>query len=298
MISIIICSISPDRLRAIQQNIWQTVGVEYEIISIDNNEKRWSIAKAYNYGAQQAKFPYLFFVHEDVKFHSQNWGEFIVQKLKEPDCGVIGFAGSKVRLNCYTGWGSTEKYDVTYLYQGLPNGLTAFSVSNSYLQHPFENVVVLDGLGIFVRKEVWSSFPFDEQLLTGFHCYDLDFSLQIVASGRYKNYVCCSNQVLIEHFSLGSFNESWYVDTIRLHQKKWKKLLPIKVDGCELSDKEQKKIEERLTNIFLRNILKTKCAERKIVLSEFLDYSFSWKHLGHCITAIFKFISMSLKPHK
>ncbi len=40
-----------------------------------------------------AKYPYLFFVHEDVKFHLQNWGGVIENKLREPDCGVIGFAG-------------------------------------------------------------------------------------------------------------------------------------------------------------------------------------------------------------
>lgn len=60
MVSIIICSVSPLLLEDLKQNIAQTIGVEYEIIAIDNREKRWPIAKAYNYGAQQAKYPYLF----------------------------------------------------------------------------------------------------------------------------------------------------------------------------------------------------------------------------------------------
>ena len=53
MVSIIICSVSPLLLEDLKQNIAQTIGVEYEIIAIDNREKRWPIAKAYNYGVQQ-----------------------------------------------------------------------------------------------------------------------------------------------------------------------------------------------------------------------------------------------------
>ena len=103
MLSIIICSVSPERLQAVKQNIQQSIGVEHEFVVIDNREKKWPIAKAYNYGARAAVYPYLFFVHEDVKFHSQNWGLFIEKKLQEPDCGVIGFTGSKVKLKCYSG---------------------------------------------------------------------------------------------------------------------------------------------------------------------------------------------------
>ena len=68
MLSIIICSVLPERLRKISQNIDETIGVEYEIVTIDNREKCWSIARAYNEGARQAKYPNLFFVHEDVMF--------------------------------------------------------------------------------------------------------------------------------------------------------------------------------------------------------------------------------------
>ena len=84
MLSIIICSISPERLQEISQNIHATIGVEHEIIAIDNREKCWSIARAYNEGARQARYPYLFFVHEDVKFHSQDWGTVVAEKLAEP----------------------------------------------------------------------------------------------------------------------------------------------------------------------------------------------------------------------
>lgn len=115
MLSIIICSVSPERLEQVTRNIHDTIGVDYEIIAIDNREKQWPIARAYNEGASRAHYPFLFFVHEDVKFHSVGWGKCIEKKLKEPDCGVIGFAGSKVKLKCYSGWGDVYKWDYILL---------------------------------------------------------------------------------------------------------------------------------------------------------------------------------------
>ena len=85
MFSIIVCSISPERLSNLSQNIHDTIGVEYELIGIDNRTKKWPIAKVYNEGARQARYPYLFFVHEDVKFHTKDWGQVIIEKLQEPE---------------------------------------------------------------------------------------------------------------------------------------------------------------------------------------------------------------------
>lgn len=41
MLSIIICSVSPERLQQVTQNIHDTIGVEHEIIAIDNRETHW-----------------------------------------------------------------------------------------------------------------------------------------------------------------------------------------------------------------------------------------------------------------
>lgn len=289
MFSIIICSISPDRLQQVTQNIQNTIGVEHEIIAIDNREKHWPIARAYNEGAAKACYPYLFFVHEDVKFHTVGWGNCIAQKLKDPDCGVIGFAGSKVKLKCYSGWGQFYDWNVIHYYQRVECE-TRYYVASSTLERPFEEVLTLDGFAMFVRKNLWKEYPFDENLLTGFHCYDLDFSLQIASSKRYKNYVCCLNDVLIEHSSLGHYNHSWYQDTIRMHKLKWNKMLPMKVDSLQLDKRQMRKQEERYFSFFLRDLLKNNYPEKKAVLKEFLSYSFSLKHLGHCIVYICRYL--------
>ena len=292
MVSIIICSVSPLLLEDLKQNIAQTIGVEYEIIAIDNREKRWPIAKAYNYGAQQAKYPYLFFVHEDTRLLSDKWGEFIIPKLAEPECGVIGFVGDKARFSCCSGWYQfCDMSKVSYFYQRIKEGKTLFLVENADLNQPFQEVITLEGLGFWVRKDIWEKYPFDEELLTGFHCYDIDFSLQI-ATANYKNYVCCSNQMLIEHFSQGNFSDiNWFSTTLRLH-KKWKHLLPIKTSDLNISERKIRKCEELASYDFLRQVLKSDCDimfKRKI-FKMFLCRPFSWRHLTNCISAIIKYM--------
>ena len=289
MLSIVICSIAPERLKQVCQNIHDTIGLEHEIISIDNRDKKWPIARAYNEGARQARYPFLFFVHEDVKFHTQDWGQFIEDKLSEPDCGAIGFAGSKIKFKAYSGWSQFAKWKRALLFQG-GGEITKLEVLNVVLEQPFEEVIVLDGLGLFVSRKVWKQYPFDEKMLTGFHCYDLDFTLQIAAGKQFKNYVCCSPKVVIEHFSTGTYTRNWYQETIRMHKLKWNAFLPLKVDGLMMSEKALKRSEERCFNIFMRALLNTDYPERKIILKEFLAYPFSWKHLGHSLLNVCRYL--------
>lgn len=289
MFSIIICSISPERLSQLKANIQETIGVEYEVIALDNREKKWPIAKAYNEGARQARHPYLFFVHEDVRFHTKNWGEVIAGKLQEPDCGVIGFAGSKVKFKTYSGWPQIPIFGCSSLYQKEPHK-TNFAVFNVRLEKPFEEVVCLDGLGLFVSKALWEQYPFDEKMLTGFHCYDLDFSMQIARSRKYKNYVCTTPQVLIEHFSLGTLDKVWMRETIRMHKQKWNSFLPLKTFDVELSPKAEQKMEEKCFHVFVQRLLRSDYSDKWSILKEFLGCSYSLKHIGHCYTNLNTFL--------
>lgn len=291
MLSIIICSVSPERLCGVQQNIKDTigVGVDYEIISIDNQEKHWPIAKVYNHGARQAKYPYLFFVHEDVKFHSQGWADFIEQKLAEPDCGVIGFAGSKVKVRAYSGWTQARKWNVQCYYQRVGSGFSEFYVEGAYLQHPFKEVVVVDGFAMFVRRDIWVENLFDEQILTDFHCYDLDFSMQI--SQNYKNYICCAH-ILIEHFSAGAFSGNWFSETIRLHANKWNHYLPLKTSDIGLTERDLAKEEESVAYYFLFKLLRSDASNeiKKKILIEFWHRPFSWGNFIHCLSCTLKYL--------
>ena len=55
MISIIICNRAHPINLSLQRNIQDTVGVEYEIVAIDNSRGNYNIFQAYNEGVRRAK---------------------------------------------------------------------------------------------------------------------------------------------------------------------------------------------------------------------------------------------------
>jgi hypothetical protein len=82
-------------------------------------------------------------------------------------------------------------------------------------------VVCVDGMWFCTPKKVALENLFDEQLLKGFHGYDIDYCLKV--NLKYK--VVVTFNILMEHFSEGGYNQSWLDDTLRLH-KKWEGSLP------------------------------------------------------------------------
>lgn len=113
MISIIISSFRPNLFSDLIENIKDTIGIdEYEIIKIDN-PGIMGLCDAYNKGAADAKYKYLCFCHEDVLFHTQNWGELIISSFsKNPRIGIVGFAGSVYKTWIPSGWGTSTIGDV------------------------------------------------------------------------------------------------------------------------------------------------------------------------------------------
>lgn len=221
MISILVCSVDPQRLSAFKKNIEDSIGIAYEILFFDNRTEHWGLSKVYNHLSKQAKYDFLCFCHEDVEFLSNNWGNILISQAQQPDCGVVGFAGSKAKSKTFSGWGGgnhrNRRFNLTEVNkQGFE---TVFK--KSYGEEPFSEVLVLDGFCLFVRKQVWAEFPFDELVLSNFHLYDLDFSLQIAQ--KYKNYV--NQNIKVRHFSSGSYSQLWLDETRKFHEK-WESRLP------------------------------------------------------------------------
>ena len=74
MVSCIICSRKQDISTDLKENIKNTVGCDYELLIIDNSKNQYNIFKAYNEGIRRAKGDILCFMHEDIFYHTQNWG--------------------------------------------------------------------------------------------------------------------------------------------------------------------------------------------------------------------------------
>ena len=219
MISVIVSSHKEIDFFGFSQSLFETIGVPYELIKIEN-PGQFSISKAYNLGAEKAKFEYLIFVHEDVVFVTPGWGIKHMNLYKtHPELGIVGVAGSMKKSSLPTGWGTgTGEFDRIHLIQ-IHNKKEEFQSTGKSTDR-FEVVRVLDGVFLSTTKEIWSNFRFDENL-QGYHLYDIDFSLRV--SQKWKAII--SYEILLKHFSSGNYNSDWVDKTLEYHQDKVKSSL-------------------------------------------------------------------------
>ena len=224
MISIIVSSINPEQNLLFRKNIEQTIGVLYELLIHDNRESKWGLCKIYNHYARISKYDILCFFHEDICFHTDDWGGIIADFLsRTPQAGVIGFAGSTIKTKNVSGWGSYKDTTRKNVIQHLGNGRVQDRTCNPF-QESYAPVVVVDGLALITTKRVWEQCPFDEMKFPGFHLYDLDFSMQVAR--YYTNFVCYP--IRVEHFSNGSYTKEWFDKSVVFHQK-WAGELPFSI---------------------------------------------------------------------
>jgi len=222
MISIIICHRNANYLNTFKQNVFNTIGVPYEIIVVDNSKNKYSIFQAYNIGFCKSIFEIICFVHEDVLFHTQDWGKKVVEYFSNPKVGLIGILGSHYLPALPGSWGSTKIISGTII-QGINDKLKKSNLryhANSESSLP---AVLLDGVWLCVSRTAMENVNFDEKTFRGFHCYDSDICLQIKKQHFEIRVIF---DIILEHFSTGNKNSLWVKDTFRLF-KKWKQYLPI-----------------------------------------------------------------------
>jgi GT2 family glycosyltransferase len=223
MLSIIICSRSKTLQDVFIENISKTVGVDYEIIPIDNSENRYTIFSAYNDGYKKSKYPYLCFVHEDVIFYTPNWGEKVIEHLQNPKTGIIGLAGVDLVTRVPAVWSSIFNPRLNIIQSDKkgkkPTEFIQKPTDYNELRH---SSVTLDGVLMCMRKELMLEIHFDQNL-KGFHGYDYDITLQAVILG-YQNYVIYD--VILEHLSCGKTDIHYFRNLIAIF-KKFENHLPI-----------------------------------------------------------------------
>ncbi|TKC03262.1 glycosyltransferase [Pedobacter cryotolerans] len=256
MISIIICSVSEEMLANVSLNIDETIGVPYEIIAYNNSTGNKGICEVYNNGANKAKFEILCFMHEDIAYRTSNWGKLLVDTFKKnTSIGVLGVVGSSYKSLAPSGWGADSNHGTTT----FSNYIQCYKKSDKEKELIYNNpkgtspaeVVVLDGLWLSTTRTIALARPFDEKLLEGFHCYDIDFCLNV---GREYG-VFVTYDILIEHFSEGSYDAKWLEDTLKI-QNKWENILPKFVDN--ITNDEQYKIEKRAFKRFIVSLVESK----------------------------------------
>jgi glycosyltransferase involved in cell wall biosynthesis len=228
MISIIVCSICQKNFIRLSDSIQEKIGIPFQLIRIENNIEKLSISEAYNKGADQAVYDFLCFIHEDVVFHTNQWGEALVKAFKGlPNPGVLGVAGSNYLPISPSYWWIPDpkrrfcNYLDNHETGNIGEGKLRFSGHTDPVQ-----VYLLDGMFLAIKKEVFKKVKFDESL-EGFHGYDTSICLR--SAIEFQNYFIPN--ILIEHFSQGKPNVTWLLNTVNSYSQKERIPFQGKIDG-------------------------------------------------------------------
>ena len=237
MISIVICSRTIDISQSLKINIQETIGLNYEIIVINNSQNNYSIFSAYNLGVKQCNNEIICFMHDDVHFETLNWGNIVINQFQKENIGAVGVAGTPYYAKMPGAWWS--------------GGMICQHISGQtdYAYAPIKNnalpIVVLDGLWFCIKKELFKTISFDEKNFSGFHFYDVDISLQIKNLGFE---ILSLYNITISHSS-GKLDSVWLKNALILN-KKWEKHLPLSV--INITYKQEVKIEYLVLSEYLK----------------------------------------------
>ncbi|APG60114.1 glycosyltransferase [Christiangramia salexigens] len=241
-ISIIICSRNNSITEEFRKNIDETIGCDYQLVIVDNSQNNYSIFEAYNIGIDQSTADILCFVHDDILFHSENWGKKLKELFKNhPEFGLIGIAGSKIKTKTTSGWWDCQGDNMlVQIIQRFPNGVKEHQ-HYGFEGSTFEEAVVVDGVFMALKKEIDYYFP---TYITGFHGYDLILSFDVIING-YK--IGVTDEILLEHFSIGNPNYGWLINVDKIHTL-YKKILPLKTSTGNMAGEELENCE-RILNL-------------------------------------------------
>lgn len=235
VISLIICSRDKVLFDRLVLNITETIGCSHEIIGITGAN---AINEAYQEGLEKSKGDLCVFLHEDVLFHSNDWGKKLFGYFQKDDnLGLVGVAGSKSKTYIPSAWWDCPEEDkVIRIIQHFSNGEVQEQYQG-FTKSKLEQVATIDGVFMALRKSVPVHF---DQSLPGFHGYDLDLSLGVKKLG-YSLRV--SQEILLEHFSIGKLSMSWIKALLHTHRNHHS-ILPI------LSSESEANFYQEMRNVF------------------------------------------------
>jgi hypothetical protein len=290
MISIIVCHRDKDLLKQFKENVTQTIGLPFEFVIIDNSTNKHTIFEAYNLGIERSKGDVLCFAHEDLFFHTNNWGPLVNEHFnKNPKLGLIGVCGGKALPNVPAPWWNKSPFNqkCLNLYQQWNNtridqegsALIGDKKTHEYInqdQELISNVTAVDGLWFCIKTSCIKdhNIKFDTETFKGFHCYDLDICMQI---GQYYD-VAVIYDVLLEHFSEGSINKSWVKSSL-LFTDKWQKRLQ-EVNSAKFNESDLKlyNLIQLLTYCYWVQSKDVKDADIKAIIKKNISQGVIYNH--------------------
>lgn len=245
--SIIICSRQKDVPEELRRYIAASIGVDYELVVIDNSQNDFSLFSAYNEGVRRSNGEILCFCHEDILFHSDNWGTAVREILSDESIGALGVIGTHFLPNAPMYWWSSPF--ISQYSLNNDNGKVTMNDTRNYFHGNVADVVAVDGVCFFIPRRMFSTIRFDDQAYSGFHVYDMDICMQIQHFGKR---VCVTDVLMIEHFwSEDSIRNRKYMakldENLNIFHRKWGGMLPI-VRGLD----EPEIVLDRLNNLCIQ----------------------------------------------
>jgi hypothetical protein len=219
-------------------------------------------------------------MHEDIFFETVGWGQKVADHLSSKEFGLIGLAGGTVKSSVPSSWASLiYTSEISYI-QHFKNSKKETKIVRTHSPHDtsmIKKVVCIDGFWMCTTREVLARHQFDEKAFRGFHGYDIDFSLQVFT--EYK--VGVVFDIIVHHFSEGSFDKTWLINAIAV-SKKWGAALPFSVTALS----EEILLRQHWTTMqsFIDKMLLLDYSLPQIA-GYYLKYAFGkyfyWKHFLH-----------------
>jgi len=192
------------------------------------NEHNLGPIVAINQGIKESSTPYICAIHNDVIVFQKGWLGKMVRVIEEdPQIGLIGLAGRK------------EIYK-----NGCVNEATLkHNLQNEDLNDPMveevSEVAVIDGMCIFLKRELLRFINGLDERYGYMHCYDLDISLQSIEAG-FKNAVVKIEAMHVGNGGItrktGAYRRMVRDDygllkkNCKVFARKWAHLLPLDID--------------------------------------------------------------------
>jgi tetratricopeptide (TPR) repeat protein len=201
-VSIVVCSIDPRRLEAVQCNFRQALGERpHEFVVIRDAR---SLCEGYQRGLEASRHELVVFSHDDVELASAHPFDALARALRDHD--IVGLAGSRLVNGPGVTWAGHPHLYGGVGYPPQAAGQAWKATVYSLEQGVLGGMQALDGLLFAARRSAALRIGFDARTFDGFHFYDVDFTYRAHLAGLR---VAVVTGVVAIHASVGQFDEVW-----------------------------------------------------------------------------------------
>ena len=216
VLSIITCHPSSEEVPTLRHSVESNMGLgDTEIVvSVASS----SIATAYNDGARRSLGRFLLFTHSDVELlTSRAVLAAALRTANDPKIGVVGIAGAKVLTQTAVWWSLGDQLSGACMHEDQQaQWMTAFG--------RYGRVVVLDGVLMLMRREVFEKVGGFDETFPFFDYYDVDLTLRVHLAGLMNT----TYPLHVLHHSIGDTRNKtgWHQNRTQFIEK-WKSVLPV-----------------------------------------------------------------------